>query len=282
MGRHSKFSSRFIRRGTVLAVGVSMPTGLCAAHMAPGVIAAAPPVGVPPPLPDRPERSHTPPPQQQWVLLKVALREPEPPRQAAVDESGTDSARPTSVPPIAMAAYLHAERRLALESPQCGLAWSLLAGIGKVESDHAFGGAADSAGNPVNPIYGPTLDGSLSGNNVVLDTDGGALDGLTDYDRAVGPMQFLPQTWNEFAADGNGDGIEDPQNLFDATIAAGRYLCSGGSSLTDPDQRTKAILRYNNSMAYVVTVMGWADKYRSESDSETRTPASPDAGTGLD
>ncbi|WP_216908976.1 lytic transglycosylase domain-containing protein [Nocardia noduli] len=172
-------------------------------------------------------------------------------------------AGPLGIPGIAVAAYQNAEQVLHTEDPECGMSWSMLAGIGRVESTHAFGGKADADGNPLAPVYGPVLDGSLYGNHVIHDSDDGALDGLSGYDRAIGPMQFLPDTWKRYAADGNNDGVADPQNLFDATLTAGKYLCSGGLDMRDMSQQTRAILRYNNSMAYVANVMAWANSYNN-------------------
>ena len=74
-------------------------------------------------------------------------------------------------------------------------------------------------------------------------------------------MQFLPGTWARYASDGDGDGVADPQNLYDATLAAARYLCSGGLNLRDQSQVLAAILRYNNSMPYAQNVLGWAAAY---------------------
>ena len=71
----------------------------------------------------------------------------------------------------------------------------------------------------------------------------------------------LPGTWARYASDGKGDGVADPQNLFDSTLAAARYLCTGGLNLRDPAQVMAAILRYNNSMPYVQNVLGWAAAY---------------------
>jgi hypothetical protein len=72
-------------------------------------------------------------------------------------------------------------------------------------------------------------------------------------------MQFLPGTWARYASD--GDGVADPQNLYDSTLAAARYLCSGGLNLRDQSQVMAAILRYNNSMPYARNVLGWAAAY---------------------
>ena len=123
---------------------------------------------------------------------------------------------------------------------------------------HANGGATDAAGSAVRPIYGPALDGTLPGNEVI------ELSRSTSrvvYARAMGPMQFLPGTWSRYASDGNGDGKADVQNVFDATLAAARYLCSGGLNLRDQSQVMTAILRYNNSVAYAQNVLGWAAAY---------------------
>ena len=139
------------------------------------------------------------------------------------------------------------------------VSWNLLAGIGRIESMHANEGATDARGTAVNPIYGPALDGSLPGNGVIVDSR--AANGRTVYARAMGPMQFLPGTWMRYGADGDGDGQANPQNLFDATLAAAHYLCSGGLNLRDQSQVITAVLRYNKSMPYTQNVLGWAVGY---------------------
>jgi membrane-bound lytic murein transglycosylase B len=162
------------------------------------------------------------------------------------------------IPSVALAAYRSAEQKMAVAAPNCGVSWNLLAGIGRIESGHASGGAVDARGTAVVPIYGPALDGTLPGNEVILQSTTG---NRPTYARAMGPMQFLPGTWARYAVDGKGDGTADPQNLFDSTLAAARYLCSGGLNLRDPSQVMSAILRYNNSMAYAQNVLGWAAAY---------------------
>ncbi len=162
------------------------------------------------------------------------------------------------IPTMALSAYRNAERMMAGADPGCGISWNLLAGIGRIESMHANGGATDTHGTAVRPIYGPTLDGTLPGNEVIVQS---SANGRISYARAMGPMQFLPGTWARYASDGDGDGVADPQNLYDSTLAAARYLCSGGLNLRDQSQVLAAILRYNNSMPYAQNVLGWAAAY---------------------
>lgn len=162
------------------------------------------------------------------------------------------------IPSIALNAYRSAERMMAMATPGCGVSWNLLAGIGRIESMHANNGATDVNGTTVDPIYGPALDGTLPGNEVIVQS---VAAGQVTYARAMGPMQFLPGTWSRYASDGDGDGKSDPQNLYDATLAAARYLCSGGLNLRDQPQIMTAVLRYNNSVAYAHNVLGWAAAY---------------------
>jgi hypothetical protein len=95
----------------------------------------------------------------------------------------------------------------------------------------------------------------------VPDTDGGALDGNGRWDRAIGPMQFIPSTWRIYAADGNHDGVEDPQNIYDATLAAANYLCATGPELNQPHQLIRAVYAYNHSYSYVRDVLTVAAHY---------------------
>jgi membrane-bound lytic murein transglycosylase B len=176
-----------------------------------------------------------------------------PPPSAVVNSPGT-----LRIPAMALSAYRNAERMMAGAYPGCGISWNLLAGIGRIESMHANGGATDSRGTAVRPIYGPTLDGTLPGNEVIVQNRSAD---RVSYARAMGPMQFLPGTWARYASDGDGDGKADVQNLFDSTLAAARYLCSGGLNLRDASQVMTSILRYNNSVAYARNVLGWAAAY---------------------
>ncbi len=166
------------------------------------------------------------------------------------------------IPQTVLAAYRQAELLSAASKPSCHLPWWLLAGIGRIESGHGQGGRVDAAGTTRGRILGPVLDGSLPGSAVIADTDGGALDGDPVYDRAVGPMQFLPGTWRAFARDGNGDRILNPHNVFDAATTAAAYLCRAGGDLSDPAGLSRAVLAYNHSDAYLRAVLAWGLVYR--------------------
>lgn len=160
---------------------------------------------------------------------------------------------PLGIPGVMLDAYQRAEREMAVIQPGCNLSWTTLAGIGQIESDHAGGGRVDSAGNTLGPILGPQLNGTLDV-AAIADTDGGTLDTDPGWDRAVGPMQFIPSTWRAY-------GAGSPNNIYDATLAAGRYLCAGGTDLSDPAQQAAAIYRYNHSAAYVNNVLRWTQGY---------------------
>ncbi|UCM87294.1 lytic transglycosylase domain-containing protein [Streptomyces marincola] len=184
------------------------------------------------------------------------------------------------IPATVLDAYRQAEATLARTTPGCNLEWELLAAIGKVESGHARAGAVDADGTTPDPILGPVLNGD--GFARILDTDDGRWDGDTVYDRAVGPMQFIPSTWASWGADGNGDGRSDPNNVYDAALAAGDYLCAANRDLSVSPQLDRALLSYNQSWDYVRTVRSWLDYYRQGAhevpDGEGRLPSTPGAG----
>jgi membrane-bound lytic murein transglycosylase B len=169
----------------------------------------------------------------------------------------------TGIPARALQAYAQADLRMADEHPGCHLNWSTLAGIGSVESDHGRHGGASVApdGRTMPPIIGPPLDGS-NGNKAIRDTDGGALDGDRVWDRAVGPMQFIPSTWARWGVRASGDGARpDPQNIDDAALAAARYLCASGRDLGSGTGWWQAVLSYNNTAEYAQLVYATAQRY---------------------
>ncbi|MFJ9101226.1 lytic transglycosylase domain-containing protein [Streptomyces sp. NPDC102405] len=164
------------------------------------------------------------------------------------------------LPATVLDAYKKAAAELQESKPGCNLPWQLLAAIGQVESGQARGGRVDADGTTTSKILGPQLDGN--GFALIKDTDNGAYDGNSAYDSAVGPMQFIPSTWAWAGRDGNGDGVKDPNNVYDASLAAGHYLCRNGWDLSTDGDLNKAILSYNNSQAYLNTVLSWLEYYR--------------------
>jgi hypothetical protein len=184
---------------------------------------------------------------------------PAPSPSAPTSPSGTGSSE-AGIPATVLDAYKKAEAELAGSKPGCNLPWELLAAIGKVESGQARGGNVGADGTTLAPILGPVLNGN--GFASISDTDNGAYDGDSTYDRAVGPMQFIPSTWAWAGRDGNGDGKKDPNNIYDAALAAGHYLCRNNWDMSTHSGMRSAILSYNNSTDYYNTVMSWLEYYR--------------------
>ncbi|GAA3554355.1 hypothetical protein GCM10022222_42520 [Amycolatopsis ultiminotia] len=121
--------------------------------------------------------------------------------------------------------YLSEYRAAADACPD--LDWALLAGVGKVETNHGRLKAA----------------GVRSGAN---------------FAGAAGPMQFLPSTFRAVRArhPGIGSDIYDPS---DAIPAAAYYLCDSGLSAGN---EYRAIYAYNHAGWYVTKVRNQAAAYR--------------------
>ena len=167
------------------------------------------------------------------------------------------------IPAAALDAYRRAATIVDAADAECKIDWALIAAIGKVESNHGrYGGNGIDGGGTVRPgIYGIPLNGS-NDTAVIRDSDGGAYDRDVTWDRAVGPMQFIPGTWKVVGVDANGDGRKDPQNLADAATATAVYLCSGPGDLSTDAGARSAVLRYNHSDAYADQVLAIAAGYR--------------------
>ena len=168
------------------------------------------------------------------------------------------------IPNVALNAYRVAASRMANVEPSCGIQWWLLAGIGREESDHGqFAGATLNADGTSTPkIIGPALNGN--GNQAIAAPPNGvALDGDAVYTHALGPMQFIPQTWDGYGVDANGDGVADIFNINDAALAAARYLCAAGGDLRTAAGQRAAILAYNHSTEYLAQVLALAFAYRA-------------------
>ncbi|HET6290244.1 MAG TPA: lytic murein transglycosylase [Amycolatopsis sp.] len=223
-----------------------------------------------------------------WVVVSLTDREPVPvkpvfvvpalkpaPRSAIPGDAGPLPAEPakdawiakvsenTDIPSRTLRAYVNAAEKTAKTTPRCGITWATIAGIGRTESQHARhdGSRAGEDGVVTPPIIGIPLDGS-PGVLAIVDTEKGALDGDPKWDRAVGPMQFLPATWKRYGVRASGDGAEpDPQNIDDAALTTARYLCARGGDLGAAAGWWSAVLTYNNSTAYGQEVFSNADAY---------------------
>ena len=221
-----------------------------------------------------------------WFLVDQHPSTPPPQHgtQVIAPQPGTDA--PSSalaasgIPITALQAYRQAAAREAKRRPSCGLTWPLLGGIGRVESNHGrFAGAIlHSDGLSTPPVIGIPLNGN--GTALIMDTDHGRLDGDTVYDRAVGPMQFIPSTWAGWGVDANHDGVADPFNLFDAAAAAADYLCAAGRNLRTYAGEVQAVRSYNNSDAYISLVLGVERVYAGGVGITVPiVPTNPDPGT---
>jgi membrane-bound lytic murein transglycosylase B len=170
----------------------------------------------------------------------------------------------SDIPRLFLDSYRRAAAALTKRSPQCRVDWPAIAAIGKIESNHGrYRGAQLALNGDVYPrILGIPLDGTRTA--LIRDTDLGVLDLDVAYDRAVGPMQFIPSTWKRIDEDGDRDGVRDPNNAYDSALGTAAYLCravpAGG---LDVDEALKvAFFSYNHSDAYVTTVLEWTHRYR--------------------
>jgi membrane-bound lytic murein transglycosylase B len=181
---------------------------------------------------------------------------------AGAADSVVASSSTNGIPAAALAAYQRAEQVINSADASCNLTWQLIAAIGRVESDHGRYGnnvlGDDGKSRP--GIYGIALDGS-NGTAEIRDTDGGRYDNDQVWDRAVGPMQFIPQTWEIVGVDGDGDGKRDPQDIDDAALATAVYLCSGDEDLSTYGGQKAAVYRYNHSREYVDLVISIMNAY---------------------
>lgn len=170
------------------------------------------------------------------------------------------------IPPVAYDAYRTAAAAAPNVRESCAVDWTVLAGIAQVESQH---GRIDDEhevvadGDVVPPIRGRRLDGTR-GTQTIADTDGGELDGDPEWDRAMGPLQFIPTTWSELGRDGNADGAADPDNLYDAALTAVAHLClREPGDYADRGQLRRTLIAYNASGEYADDVLAWIDRYQS-------------------
>ena len=202
----------------------------------------------------------------------------------AVPEGSADSvvsgASSNGIPAPALAAYQRGAQIIDAADKSCNIPWELIAAIGRVESDHGrYGGNTLTEDGVSKPgIYGIALNGK-NGTQAINDTDGGQLDKDPVYDRAVGPMQFIPSTWQVVKVDADGDGKRNPQDMDDAALATAVYLCSGKDNLSNRKGQEAAVYRYNHSQDYVNLVLRIMEAYSSGD--YTAVPSGTQGGTSF-
>jgi Transglycosylase SLT domain len=169
----------------------------------------------------------------------------------------------TGIPARALVAYAQASLVLSDQQPGCRVGWTTLAGLGRIESHHGAlaGGRLLEDGRPSVRILGPALDGRSGFRAIRATPQSIAMIGDPNWAHAVGPMQFIPSTWQQWASDGDGDGRRDPHDIDDAARAAARYLCASGADLTAAAGWQRAIHSYNQSDAYTAEVLDTANQY---------------------
>jgi Transglycosylase SLT domain len=108
-----------------------------------------------------------------------------------------------------------------------GLSWTILAAIGEIESDDGQNMGPSSAG-------------------------------------ALGPMQFLPSTWQQWGIDAFGQtGPPDIMDPYDAVPSAARMLCADGAA-AGGTSLDSAIFDYNHAEWYVRDVLALAAQYAAD------------------
>ena len=178
-----------------------------------------------------------------------------------VDEAWLDrTSQRTGIPAPALRAYARVQ---LTDDAGCPVGWTTLAGIGWVESHHGTLGGRRVAddGRSSSEILGPALDGRGEFAAIPATAGSRAWHGDAVWEHAVGPMQFLPSTWEPWATDGDGDGRADPHDLDDAAAAAARYLCASGADVTTGEGWSSAVLTYNRDRSYVRVVHEAASAY---------------------
>lgn len=184
-------------------------------------------------------------------------------RAALDDARALATVEGADFPLVALDAYWKAAGAARRED-RCAVEWWAIAAVARVEGRHgSYGGATlEASGATSPPIIGIPLDGT-NGTRIIADTDQGRLDGDPAFDRAVGPMQFIPSTWARAGLDGNDDGDIDPHNLYDATRSAAGYLCRASVDLVSDEGLRRGLFSYNQSVAYGDEVLGVARGYEA-------------------
>ena len=252
--KHAALASMVLGTGIFVVASIALPTAGAAPDRPAAAPVITPSIDLATPVPV----TAGPPPITDAVGAPIHVSRPAPVSAAVISGLAANG-----IPTVALNAYRVAAARVDNADPGCGIDWALLAGIGREESDHGrFAGAVLHVDGTSSPrIIGPALDGK-QWDYIPAPANGAALDGDAVYAHALGPMQFIPQTWAEYGADANGDGVADIFNINDAALGAARYLCAAGGDLRSHAGQVAAVLAYNHSDQYLAQVLALADAYR--------------------
>lgn len=168
----------------------------------------------------------------------VPRRKPEPP----VFTEGRRRLVEAGVPDLAAKAYLNASVRVTELHPECTVPPEVLVAFGRQESDHGQVVEWDDTGHSIGILKGYANTGD--------DTEGGELDGDTEADWAVGPMQFIPTTWKAYAQDGDGDGKAEPGSFYDSALTGAWHICSLAGAFPKASVIAAAWAQYDTAYRY--------------------------------
>jgi len=88
----------------------------------------------------------------------------------------------------------------------------------------------------------------------------GVAPGTKNSAGAMGPGQFLEESWPPFGVDADGDGDKDPYSVPDSVFATANVLHTEGA----PANWHDAIFAYNHAEWYVNDVLAQAEAYQGE------------------
>lgn len=169
----------------------------------------------------------------------------------AVGLTGAGSLTGAGISPRLAEAYRAAAGRCP------GLDENLIAAVGGVETDHgSFAGARiDPQTGVVAPsIFGPPLNGTNNTAAMPIGPWSGWWGLSGPWQRAVGPMQFLPSTFDAYAADADGDGLTNPHDIDDAVATSAAYICANAGERVDGPEEVARIYNPGDASNYAVSL----------------------------
>lgn len=168
-------------------------------------------------------------------------------------------AEPYGIPQRQLQAYAYAAFSVR-EEMGCNVGWPTLAALGAVLSDHGQkdGTTVGSDGITSKPLRG--ISPAAGGLSEVPDTDAGSIDGESQRDVPVGPMQLMPSRWEQLGTSVEPGQKPNPDQIDDAVLTTAHMLCSSGDP-SSPEGWVAAISQFNPSKIFIVAVHNKAEEY---------------------